>query len=125
MATKCIVCKKDRKGLEVYDDLMIRSIRRVKTALNMVQNNKLVVCTGCMGEHLKRRKTFEKWLVIYGAVGLSVMLIVLLMSPDKLKALLLGLFLLALMVLLSVVTYYHPSLKNYPKEGGKGKRAGK
>ena len=122
MVTKCILCEKDKKGEPVSDDLIIRSVRRLKKATNTAQNNKLVVCKDCMPEHLKRRANFEKWLVRHGALGAIVAIVFFLMNPS-LQTLAFGIFIVLLMLVLSLA-YYHPSLVKYPAQE-KTKRAGK
>ncbi len=131
MDTVCIVCQNERdgkpapkdvlrrierEGAEVSDDVVIRSIRRVKKAFNIAQNNRLVVCPDCMDEHVKKRKNFEKWLVIYGALGATITLITFLVAPDKLRGIFIGLLLTAAILLFGVMTYYHPALKSYSEK---------
>ncbi len=124
MATKCIICEKDIKGIPVSEDIMIRGIRKIKQTLNIAQNNKLVVCQKCLPEHQKRRSGFEKKVVRYGAVGFIIAVVLFLLAPS-LNALLAGAFLLLLMLSFTL-TSYHPALVSNPeneKEKKKGKSA--
>ena len=120
MAIKCIICGNDKKGTPVSDDLIIRSIRRVKQTLNIAQNNKLVVCRKCMPEHLKRRENFEKRVVRYGAIGV-IIAIVLLLLLQTWNSLVAG-ALIVILMLSFTITGYHPSLVSYPGEEKKKAR---
>ncbi len=125
MATVCIICKQEKNGTQVYDDFIIKLIRKLKRATNTAQNNKLVVCRGCMEEHLKRRKSFETWFVRYLAIGVIVTAVLVLLTRN-LASLLMG-ALLVLFMLALAIPFYHPSLVAHPgeKPGRKGRKKGK
>ncbi len=121
----CIVCQKNVEGkpaVPVKEDFVIRSIRRAKTFLNIAQNNELFVCEDDLEAHRKRRKEFERSLVLFGvlaAIVVIVLLATLLMSGTLdiiafLSAIAIGLFIL----LFAFVFKYAPALDvPVPAEG--------
>jgi hypothetical protein len=121
----CIVCQKDMEGkptAAVKDDAIIRAIRRVKQSLNMAQNNELCVCEADVPAHEKRRREFERSLVLFGVLAAVVVILLvatLVMSGRFdivafLSALLIGLFIL----LFAIVFKYAPALELGPGQGG-------
>jgi len=79
MANICIVCKKEvapsGKALKIKEDRLIRSIRAIKNALHIAQNNKLFVCKDDLAEHNGRRKKFEKDSVVFGVAAVAIILV--------------------------------------------------
>ena len=79
----CIICNKDvtgKRAVRVKDDFVIRTIRRVKQILGVAKNNELYVCEDDFEEYKKRRSSFEKSIMIFGAMaGLLIFGVVLLM----------------------------------------------
>jgi hypothetical protein len=114
MATKCIVCQKTKSGAGVSDDPVIVAIRRVKRSVGIAQNNRLVVCAGCMDEHVKRRARFEKRMVRYGAMGAIITVLFMFLAPS-INSFLLGLFMTLMLLAFALISYW-PSLAD-------GKRA--
>ncbi len=109
----CIICQKEKKGRVVLDDVVINSIRWLKQKLGIAAKNRLYVCEECVPEHKKRRASFEKTLVFYGAIGVIIILAVLLLSPkigSLLVAIFFGLFVLALSLL-----HYVPAVEEIPE----------
>jgi energy-converting hydrogenase Eha subunit A len=82
----CVSCQMDvegKKALPVREDRIIRTIRSVKRALNVAQNNELFVCQDCMPKHMERRKSFEKSMLfssVFAALILVVLVAALLLS---------------------------------------------
>lgn len=124
MPVKCIVCAKDRKGSPVSDDFIIRFIRAIKKRLNIAQNNRLVVCKECMPVHMKRRADFEKKVVRYGGIGV-ILTILLLVLSFSLRSLLLGLFVILLMLLFTMTSYWPTVERTKAKETPKKRKAKK
>ena len=120
MATKCLICEKNKKGSPISDDVVIRSIRRIKRRFGIAKNNKIVICKDCMSQHLERRANFEKRLVRYGALGFIVAAVLIILSPS-LFSVFAGLF-MGLLMLSFALPSYHPALVSYPKKRGKGKK---
>jgi hypothetical protein len=122
----CIVCQKDMEGkptVPVRDDAIIRSIRKVKQSLNMAQNNELCVCEDDVPAHEKRRKEFERSLVLFGVLAAMVVILLvatLLLSGRFdivafLSAVLIGVFIL----LFAIVFKYAPALDRPDEARGK------
>jgi len=106
MASVCIICKENKKGAPVIDDIVISTIRSVKQKLGVASNNTLVVCKDCMEQHLEKRRGFEKTLLHYGVLA-GVMALVLILLSRSIQG-----FLLALLLGLFIVSFsifkYHP-----------------
>lgn len=117
MATKCIVCEKDKTGTPVSDDVIIGTIRKVKRTLRVAQENRLVVCKDCLEEHKKRRAKFEAKVIRYGGFGAIVTVIFLIIS-QRLVSLLAGLFVIFVMLFLTLNDYW-PTLAVEPKAEAK------
>ena len=107
MASVCIVCKENKKGTPVKDDVMISSIRSVKRALRISSNNTLVVCKGCMEQHMEKRREFEKKVLTYGVLGGALALILIILSRS-IQGVVLSLLLVLFIVSLAIF-HYHPA----------------
>jgi len=97
----CIVCRHEKSGSAVKDDVLIRSIRSIKQALNIAANNRLVVCEECAPAHRQRREAFERKLLQYGAFGAILVIAFTLLSrtiQGFLMSLLLGAFVASLAI---------------------------
>ena len=59
----CITCQADvsgKRAVPIREDRIIKTIRAVKRALGVAQNNELFVCDTCIPKHMERRRSFEK-----------------------------------------------------------------
>jgi len=56
----CLICKKEKRGVPIKDDIIIKSIRKIKRGLHIEKGNQIVICNECAGEYLERRKSYEK-----------------------------------------------------------------
>lgn len=109
----CIVCGKERKGIPVKEDFVIRSIRRAKGAFKIATGNKLVVCPEHIDDARKKREKFERGLLTYAGIGavLGVILVVvnLMTSFDAfrlIQSLALLVLLVVVMAMLSLYQYF-------------------
>ena len=127
MATVCVICEKEKAGTPVREDVIIRSIRRVKQGFKGIleriapsllpsapgilvpQNNRLIVCKECAPEHAKRRANFEKTLIMYVGLG-GLMAVLFLILSQSFMAVFAGAVILAFMAALAVLSYW-PSLE--------------
>ena len=120
MAKYCVVCFKEKDGYKIYDDAVIRTIRGIKQRLGIAKNNTLVVCRGCLEEHRKKRKSYEKTLIIHivlaGVVLVAFVLLPLLTTGFSLAAVGLGIILAALIAGMAVFSH-HPKLADEALEG--------
>jgi len=83
MARMCIVSRKEvppGEGTPIKEDGIIRSIRKIKARLGILQNNELVVSDECLEEYKKKRSKFEKMAVIHTTVA-AVFVILLVVGP--------------------------------------------
>lgn len=125
--TRCIVCGKEKDGLEVRDDKVIEAIRWFKR--NVTKNEKgyrLVVCKECYPVYLKARKRFERRQALYIAVGVVFAALILFASVNKALALLYGIAIVVFVYLLSILTYVPalnmPAQKKAQEKGTKKAR---
>mgnify|MGYP001626360183 FL=1 len=106
----CIICGKEKPGIEVKPDFVIESIRWIKR--NITKNekgNRLVVCRDCYPAYRKLRERFERREKIYLTLGILFALLSFLLSSNKLYGLGIGLLVIALLYLFSLLNYM-PSL---------------
>ncbi|MFH1306202.1 MAG: hypothetical protein ABIH83_00910 [Candidatus Micrarchaeota archaeon] len=75
MADVCIICSKEKFGIHVADTKVVRFIRKIKRKFKIATNNKLLVCAECMEEYTKRRKSFERKIILHALGGLLLLLI--------------------------------------------------
>jgi hypothetical protein len=69
-----------KRAVPVREDRIIRTIRTLKRALNVAQNNELYVCESCMQTHLERRRSFEKTM-LFASVFAGLIFLVILIVP--------------------------------------------
>ncbi|MEM0438015.1 MAG: hypothetical protein QXU54_01815 [Candidatus Micrarchaeia archaeon] len=101
----CILCEKlGARGRAVKEDYLIAAIRAVKRLFKMEAGNKLVVCDECYPAYSKKRGEFEKGLLIYGIIGMAIMLLLLIMS-FSLGSLISGLLMLLFLLILAHIKY--------------------
>ncbi|MDE1871084.1 MAG: hypothetical protein KGI06_02480 [Candidatus Micrarchaeota archaeon] len=123
----CIICGKERDGLEVRDDIIIKSLRWIKKNVTKSQKNyRLVVCKDCFLSYRKRRESYERKMMIYGAIGVIFLLALLVSAGGRLGAIGVGILIIIGLLLLAQFSYM-PAVKmpDAPKSSGKGKRRGK
>jgi Ca2+/Na+ antiporter len=122
MARVCIICNKEfpKGGYIVPDDMIIKSIRKIKQTLNMAKNNELMVCEECVPAHRKKRAAFEKNVAMYlvfSAIVFLVLVIVPILSGNfSFATIIVGLALCIFLVLLSVLGSYSPRAEGLPPE---------
>jgi hypothetical protein len=103
--TYCIVCEKEKKGIELQDDAVLRSLRWFKR--NVTRNekgNRLVVCRDCYSKYKEGRKKYENRQRIYAVLGVLFIIAILTISPS-LTALFTSAFILLLLLFLSLLSY--------------------
>ncbi|MGC8662322.1 MAG: hypothetical protein ACP5RT_00870 [Candidatus Micrarchaeia archaeon] len=110
MANYCIICGKEKKGFEVKEDYIIKSIRWFKK--NITKNeegNKLVVCKECLPKYIKYRNKFVLREIIYLLLGFLFLIFGLIIS-FKVSTLLISFVIIVFLYLLSLISYM-PELK--------------
>lgn len=101
----CVVCGKEKNGLEVKTDNVIRTIRYIKLKLfRKVSNNRLVVCKECYENYKKYRKKYIGRQRLYVALGVLFLIFGMLLNPSFV-ALFVGIFITVVMYLLSLLSY--------------------
>jgi hypothetical protein len=110
----CVVCKNEKKGTPVEDDLYLDTIRNIKTKLNVAKNNKLVVCKDCLPQARDKRRRFERTFMMW-AVLATVFFVMLVVMYPSLQSIFYGLVFVVIFILLSLLLYF-PRVEEY---GGK------
>lgn len=108
----CIICSEEiTKGNEVVEDKIIDFIRKVKSKLGVVKGYKLYVCDNCLETYEKKRKRFERNILLYGGLGL-VLTLLLLFFNFSIGSFLVGILLFLVMLLLAIMGYVPQIKKN-------------
>jgi len=120
----CIVCKGEKKGNRVEDDMYIETMRKIKNRLHIATNNTLVVCNDCMQKAEEKRRRFERTLMIWGILA-TLFFVMLILISHNLMSLLLAVIvsIIVALVFMSIafLTSYFPKVE---KHGGKKGRIG-
>lgn len=128
----CIECEKDvagKKAFKIKEDRIIRGIRALKKLTRTAQGNELYVCNDHLEKHMKKRKRFEKSILIFGILaGIVVVLLVGMLLLSKkfdvvllIYSLLVGVFILAF----AVIFRYAPAIEKTSELAVKSKPAAK
>lgn len=107
---KCIICGKDKDGLEIKEDYVIEFIRLFNRKVLKKENHfKLVVCKECYINYKKMRNKFVRRQIMYIALGVifAAMLFISSANPVSLLA---GIGIIIFLYLLSLLSYM-PELK--------------
>jgi len=113
----CVACQTEvtgRRALPVKEDRIIRTLRAVKKALGIAQNNQLFVCESCMPKHSERRRSFEKTL-LFASVLAGIMLVLLILVPMlsgrfEAWAIVSGIIVACFVVLVPIIFKYVPAV---------------
>ena len=112
-------------GLRVKSDWIINSIRWIKR--NITRNERgydLVVCKGCFTKYRDAKAKYDRRRLTYVGIGVVFTLLLVLLSGGRsVGALMSGIVLIALMYLLSLLSYM-PSLEMPKPAAEKGKNKG-
>lgn len=116
----CIVCQKDvegRKAVRVKEDRIIQTIRKVKQALKIAQNNELYVCEEDIKTHQERRRGYERNVLLAAVLAgiIIVLLIFTLIVSGKFNP---WTFLAGIVLCLVILAFpffrYSPALEGMP-----------
>ncbi|MFA5050148.1 MAG: hypothetical protein WC501_04015 [Candidatus Micrarchaeia archaeon] len=118
----CIISKKEldtaelKDAKKVKDDAVIKFIRKIKKKLNMETGNNLYVSKGCIEEHTKRRKSFEKGLLIAAILAVLiffglVILPIIFTQSINFGSIMLGILLAIIMVVFFGLIKYTPQIE--------------
>lgn len=101
----CIICSKENvQGIPVIEDKIIEVLRTIKSKLGIVKGYKLIVCKDCEKEYEKRRKTFERNLLLYGGLGVVIMIFLMFLN-FSIGSFLSGLLLFFVLIILALLKY--------------------
>ena len=105
MATYCIICGKQKSGIQVRNDYVIESIRMFKRGITKDEKgNKLVVCKEDYLTYKKRIEKFKSRQLMYMALGV-LFVIFSILSPISYRTIVLDAGILALLYLISLLNY--------------------
>ncbi|MFH0737143.1 MAG: hypothetical protein V1827_00670 [Candidatus Micrarchaeota archaeon] len=79
----CVSCEADVSGksaVPIKEDRIVGTIRAVKKALGVAQNNELYVCSSCMPKHIERRRSFEKTMFL-SSIFAGIVVFLIFLSP--------------------------------------------
>lgn len=114
----CIVCRKEKKGSKVEDDLYLTTIRDIKNRLHIAKNNALVVCDECLPKAKEKRRRFERSLMIWTILA-TVFFVLLVIMAQTLQSVFFGIVIAIIFILFSLITYF-PRVEEH---GGKKGRS--
>lgn len=101
----CIICGKEKKGIEIEYDNVINGIRWFKRNITKNEkNNVLVVCSSCYPTYKKSRDKFESREKLYLILGMIFLILIVFIS-HTIPAFIAGLVVLAFLYLLSLMNY--------------------
>jgi hypothetical protein len=117
----CIVCGKKKDGPEIKEDNVIRAIRWFNRNIRRTpeHHNRIVVCGECYEKYKKQRKKYLSRQRIYLVLGTLFAIFAVIVSVNKIAALLSGIGLVIVLFLFSLLSYM-PDLK-YDQGRGKEK----
>ena len=80
--TYCVICGKEKKGLDVDEDEKIKLVRWIKrNILKNAKNNGLVVCKECYPKYVEMRDKYQKRQATYIGLALLFGIVALIVSP--------------------------------------------
>lgn len=113
----CILCEKEvdpASSFKVKDDPIIMFLRNVKSKLKIVKNNELYVCNSDLEKYNKKRKSFERNLIICSAIAAIVFLLFLVVTILSFKFDLLAffsVFIILIFILALPILVYAPAIE--------------
>lgn len=103
--TYCIMCGKEKNGIEIKIDNVINTIRYIKKKIfHTERNNRLVVCEECYPSYSKNRKRFVSRQRLYIGLGVVFLIFSVFLAPNV-GSFLIGLAILLLLYALSFLNY--------------------
>jgi hypothetical protein len=103
--TYCMICGKEKDGIAVEDDYVLRAIRWFKSNVTRnEQGNRLAVCKDCYAQYKKERKRYESRRVVYAALAALFFLVSVATFP-RITTVAVSLGVCALLYLFSLMSY--------------------
>jgi hypothetical protein len=103
--TYCIMCGKEKNGIEIKIDNVIKTIRYIKKKIfHTERNNRLVVCEECYQTYAKNRKRFVSRQRLYIGLGVVFLIFSVFLAPNV-GSFIIGLVILLLLYILSFLNY--------------------
>lgn len=112
----CVVCKKEKKGRRVEEDLYLEAIRKIKTRLGIAKNNTLVVCDDCLPKATEKRRRFEKTLATW-AILATLLFVMLVVISQTLQSIFFSLVAAVVFILFSLLSYF-PRVEEHGRKKG-------
>jgi len=115
----CVICRQEKKGDKVEDDIYLETMRKIKNKLNIAANNTLVVCKDCLPKADEKRKRFERTIMVWGILMSLLFVMFMLMSPTLLS-IFLSIVAIIFFMFIAFLTSYFPNIeKQVERYGGK------
>ena len=103
--TYCIMCGKEKNGIEVKEDNVIRAIRFLKKRVfRSEKRNRIVVCKECYENYKKHRKRYTRRQALYLALGVLFLIMVVFVG-HSIYSVLVGMGMVLLLYLFSLLNY--------------------
>jgi hypothetical protein len=117
----CIMCGKEKDGLPVKEDWIIKSIRWVKHNITHSEKNyRLVVCKEDFLDYKKKRDSYERKQILYISIGIIFTVALTITARGALGAIGVGIIIIIFMFLLAQLSYMPgvdlPTLKKKPSK---------
>ncbi len=104
--SRCVICGQKKDGLEVKEDMVIKSIRYLKQNVTKdAKNYKLVVCRGCYPKYDKSRSAYVRKQISYVTIAVVFTVLLVIVSGAQPGAFAFGILLIAAMYALSLLSY--------------------
>ena len=119
----CMLCGKEKRGIEIEEDDVIRSIRWFKHDIlkKPLSENKVVICNDCYDNYKKYFKKYKSRQRTYIILGVLFAVFGIIVAQNKVLAIITGIIIVGALYLLSFLSYM-PELKINQKDKDTGKR---
>jgi uncharacterized membrane protein (DUF485 family) len=103
----CIMCGKEKSGLDVKEDHVIWAMRWIKRNITRnPKNYKMVVCKEDFLAYKKKRDSYERKQIIYLIIGFLFLVLLVSFARGRIfGAIFYGVLVMAFMYLLSLISY--------------------
>lgn len=114
----CIICGKEKGGIEVRNDRVLGGIRWIKQNITHNESgNRLVVCKECYEAYKKSKKRFESRKKVYLILGIIFAALLMVIGRSAIS-LLFGVFMILLLYSFAFFSYM-PELALGPGQNGR------
>lgn len=117
--TFCIICGKEKNGVDIRSDPIIDGLRWIKTNItHNHSNNRLVVCRDCYEKYRVSKKRFDSRKKLYLILGIIFAAFILIVNVT-IFSIAFALFMIALLYLFALFNYVPDLAVGSSKEKGR------